>query len=184
MKKIFKRSLSFLMSALLICSMAFSLQINTVVAEEADSNDEVSFYENLSEAEFSEDDTITVLIEFDYPENDYDIRETDSLESSQEQLRLLRASNKAYYTENNQEFIDDLDIEYDDMDVSAYSPYVFVTFETWDEYADAREDLIELSEDDKVKRVFAEETPVAETDLFPMVQEIRLQIFHLTMQKR
>ena len=164
MKKIFKRSLSFLMSALLICSMAFSLQINTVVAEEADSNDEVSFYENLSEAEFSEDDTITVLIEFDYPENDYDVRETDSLESSQEQLRLLRASNRAYYTENNQEFIDELDIEYDDMDVSAYSPYVFVTFETWDEYADARDDLIELSEDDKVKKVFAEETPVAEAE--------------------
>ena len=34
MKKIFKRSLSILMSALLICSMAFSLQIKTVVAEE------------------------------------------------------------------------------------------------------------------------------------------------------
>ena len=77
------------MSALLICSMAFSLQINTVVAEEADSTDEISFYENLSESDFTEDDTITVLIEFDYPENDYDIRETDSLESSQEQLRLL-----------------------------------------------------------------------------------------------
>ena len=164
MKKIFKRSLSFLVSALLICSMAFSLQINTVVAEEADSNDEVSFYENLSEAEFAEDDTITVLIEFDYPENDYDIRETDSLESSQEQLRLLRASNKAYYTENNQEFIDDLDIEYDDMDVSAYSPYVFETFDTWAEYTDARDDLIELSEESKVKRVFAEETPVTEAE--------------------
>jgi hypothetical protein len=105
-----------------------------------------------------------VLIEFDYPENDYDIRETDSLESSQEQLRLLRASNRAYYTENNQDFIDDLNIEYDDMDVSAYSPYVFVTFDTWDEYADAREDLIELSEDSKVKRVFAEETPVTENE--------------------
>ena len=105
-----------------------------------------------------------MLIEFDYPENDYDIRETDSLESSQERLRLLRASNRAYYTENNQEFIDDLDIEYDDMDVSAYSPYVFVTFETWAEYADAREDLIELSEDSKVKRVFAEETPVMEDE--------------------
>ena len=88
-EKIFERSLSFLMSALLICSMAFSLQINTVVAEEADSTDEISFYENLSESDFTEDDTITVLIEFDYPENDYDIRETDSLESSQEQLRLL-----------------------------------------------------------------------------------------------
>ena len=105
-----------------------------------------------------------MLIEFDYPENDYDVRDTDSLESSQEQLRLLRASNRAYYTENNQEFIDDLDIEYDDMEISAYSPYVFVTFETWAEYIDAREDLIELSEDDKVNRVFAEETPVADEE--------------------
>ena len=53
------------MSVVLICSMAFSLQIKTVIAEEAGTTDEVSFYENLSESEFSEDDTITVLIEFD-----------------------------------------------------------------------------------------------------------------------
>lgn len=159
------------MSVLLICSMAFSLQIKTVIAEEADSTDEVSFYENLSESEFAEDDTITVLIEFDYPENDYDIRETDSLESSQEQLRLLRASNRAYYTENNQEFIDDLDIEYPDMDVSAYSPYVFVMFDTWTEYTDVREDLIELSENSKVKRVFVEETPVTEEDAVTVLRK-------------
>ena len=152
------------MSVLLICSMAFSLQITPVMAEDAGITDEISFYENVSEAEFAEDDTITVLIEFDYPENDYDIRETDSLESSQEQLRLLRASNRAYYTENNQEFIDELDIEYEDMEVSAYSPYVFITFDTWAEYTDARDDLIELSEDSKVKKVFAEETPVMEDE--------------------
>ena len=53
------------MSALLICSMAFSLQIKPVIAEDAGTTDEVSFYENLSESEFAEDDTITVLIEFD-----------------------------------------------------------------------------------------------------------------------
>lgn len=164
MKKTIKKTLSILMSVVLICSMVFSLQITPVIAEDTGTTDEVSFYENLSESEFAEDDTITVLIEFDYPENDYDIRETDSLESSQEHLRLLRASNRAYYTENNQEFIDDLDIEYDDMDVSAYSPYVFVTFDTWAEYTDARDDLIELSENSKVKKVFAEETPVTEED--------------------
>ena len=45
--------------------MAFSLQITPVMAEDACITDEVSFYENLSEAEFSEDDTITVLIEFE-----------------------------------------------------------------------------------------------------------------------
>ena len=63
MKKSFKKTLSILLSALLICSMAFGLQIKPVIAEEAGSTDEVSFYENLSEAEFAEDDTITVLIE-------------------------------------------------------------------------------------------------------------------------
>ena len=89
MKKTIKKTLSILMSVVMICSMVFSLQITPVIAEDAGITDGTSFYENLSEAEFAEDDTITVLIEFDYPENDYDVRETDSLESSQEQLRLL-----------------------------------------------------------------------------------------------
>ena len=64
-EKTFKKSLSILMSVLLICSMAFSLQITPVMAEDACITDEISFYENLSEAEFAEDDTITVLIEFE-----------------------------------------------------------------------------------------------------------------------
>ena len=51
------------MSVVLICSMAFSLQITPVIAEDAGTTDDVSFYENVSEAEFAEDDTITVLIE-------------------------------------------------------------------------------------------------------------------------
>ena len=53
------------MSVVLICSMVFSLQITPVIAEDAGITDGTSFYENLSEAEFAEDDTITVLIEFD-----------------------------------------------------------------------------------------------------------------------
>ena len=53
------------MSVVMICSMVFSLQITPVIAEDAGITDGTSFYENLSEAEFAEDDTITVLIEFD-----------------------------------------------------------------------------------------------------------------------
>lgn len=92
-----------------------------------------SFYESVTEETLGTDDSLTVIIQFDYPENDFDVEYANDLGKNQEILKQLRENNRAYYSQLNYKYLNDLDIKFSDMQVSSYSPFVFVGFETWDE---------------------------------------------------
>ena len=100
---------------------------------------------------------ITAIIEFEYQSNN--ISEFRASFSKDKKVnssikQAMRQNNTAYYSVLNQYHIDVLGVSFTDIEISSYSPFIFVRFENLSSYNNSRLDLVDLSKRYGVRSIY------------------------------
>ncbi len=85
---------------------------------------------------------------------------TDSLEQNQELIMKIRNQNKNYHKEKNKEFSKKYINTNGKIDISEFSPFIFVTFDDYKSYLYEKKFFKNLSKNRFVDKIYVEKTPV------------------------
>ena len=129
-------------------------------------NDQIEFVENISREKITTNEKIIATIQLDYEANNIGVFRsvaTDDLATNKDLVRKVRQSNKEYYSSRNAKFIKESGISYDNMQISSYSPFVFIEFDSYSEYQAEKDKLVAVAEKQKLGNV--DVTVVSETNI-------------------
>ncbi len=102
-------------------------------------------------------DEISVLIVLDDKEiNKEEIAFTDDLEYNQNVIMSIRNLNKNYYVKHNNDFVDEKIETNGNINISEYSPVVFITFDSYKSYLSEKVFLQKLSKSNDIEKKFNE----------------------------
>ncbi|MCD8314767.1 MAG: S8/S53 family peptidase [Firmicutes bacterium] len=113
------------------------------------------------DANMASTDSVDVIFELEYPEVDSSGRESLTLESTHEEVNAVKsayyAKVKAANTAANETFAEENGISTDSDDftvyISTYSPFVQMSFESYDDYVEYSSEIVALAECDIVSAI-------------------------------
>lgn len=117
------------------------------------------FIDLISITEYNKEDKIQSIIKLNYESNINYYVEYDTIEENQKQITEIRENNYNYYTNKNLSFLETMDIEKFNIDISNYSPFIFITFDNYWEYLKEKNELIKLSKRDDVELITSSYLP-------------------------
>ena len=115
--------------------ISFLLVIATVISFSTFKNtDESSFEDKIVENIVDPSNEVSAIIKLNYIPLENNSIFTDDLTQSQEILLAQRRKNQQYYKGYNEKFLSAYKLDCLDVDVSEFSPFIFIEFDDYSDY--------------------------------------------------
>lgn len=142
----------------------FMLILGLVILKIENKNEK--FIDLINLAQLDKMSSIEVVIKLNYEDNTNIIKELNSVEENQGQIKKVRESNYQYYTNKNYTFLESINTNNFYVEISNYSPFIFILFDNYLEYISHKKYFINISKRDDVDKIYANDISEVVGDAF------------------